>query len=313
MILNNNPWEDIPSGARRRIEFETRHDYFWMVGYDERYVFYMKLDISGEPKIDLKLKGVEIFVNTDTPNKLELYLVLENKDDWEIFYVLCKDLISNIDTYQLDEEKLGSLLDRLLKWKNLLASRRKFSISLNEQMGLFAELECILNVLSKYMGYEKAVHAWVGSDMDKQDFSLERTAIEVKAHKSTKGNIAHISSVEQLYSEKENLYLISYAITKHKDGQSIDDLYNLIAENLEVEMQDVLSAKLFQIGWIPNFPDAEKEHFFVDAMQIYHVNDGFPRIKRETVDSRIDGLKYRINLSMCKEFIVEEKDVFNEE
>ncbi|GMQ56267.1 hypothetical protein AN1V17_06600 [Vallitalea sediminicola] len=310
----SNPWENMKFGTRRRIEFETNHDYFWIVNFEHQYGFYIKLQIEHlNFELDVKLKGIDIFTNTTDNNNIELCLTLDRNEDWEIFYVLCKDLITTIDKYKLDKDKLVKLKNRLKKWKNLLANKGKLSLSTEKQMGLFSELYCLKNIIARYKGYNVAIDSWVGVNQDRQDFNLEKIVLEVKSHRVTKGNVANISSIDQLYTEKDQLYLVSYGVTIADTGQTIDDIYNDIVDKVDEEYVEKLKLKLFEAGWIPNFTEQSKDNFVVDSETIYYVNELFPRLNRELIDNRINEIKYKIDLSRCREFVRTLDEVFGGE
>ena len=307
----SNPWENMVLGTRRRVEFDTKHDYFWIVSCEHTYGFYMKLLIdNSDIELDDRLKGIDIIINRMNDNNIELCLKLDSEEDWEIFYVLCKDLITTVDSYECDVDKLIKLKNRLKKWRNLLANKGRLSMSIEKQMGLFSELYCLSNIIAAKKGYEVAIDSWVGIDKDKQDFNLDTMALEVKSHRVSKGNYANISSVGQLYTEKDKLYLVSYGLTISDIGQTIDDLYNNIVEKVDELYAECLKMKLFDTGWITNFSEQKKEHFIVDTEKIYYVDELFPKINRDSIDSIINEVKYKIDLSRCKKYIKSVDEVF---
>lgn len=310
---NSNPWENMNPGSQRRVEFDTNHDYFWILDMHCKFGFYMKLDISSKIVRDIQLKGVDIRIERSTGGSTEFYLALENKEDWEIFHILCYDLITVIDTYESDEKKMSMLFYRLEKWKNLLANRRQLSVSKEKQMGIFSELQCMSNLISPHVGLCDALNAWVGMEMDKQDFGLKDCAIEVKSHQATKGNVAYISSLQQLFTEKDKLFLASYGLTSSQNGISIDDLYDQIVEYATTTEQETLLMKLFEYGWIPHNDKFYKEKFVIDSESIYEVREGFPILNPEFIDFRIIEVKYKIDLSKCEDYIVDSADIFGGE
>lgn len=306
---SQNPWERMTNGTKRRVEFDTKHDFFWITSYEGQYGFYIKLIISSskKAKFDICLRGIEI-VSKTRDEFIELFFILEKNADWEIFYVLCRDLISTIDTYEEDSERLFQLINRLKRWQHLLLNKEQLGMPVEKQMGLFSELYCLINVIAPYKGYCVAIDSWVGPYKDKQDFILEKTAVEVKSHRVSKGNYANISSVDQLVTEKEKLYIISYGLTISETGYSIDDLYNKIIDELSKNNIESLKMKLFEAGWILNYDGHRKERFLIDSQTIYFVGDNFPKVKRSGLDYRIKDLRYKIDLSQCQEYVININD-----
>lgn len=308
-----NPWSEMERETRRRVEHETCYDYFWIVDYNQRYGFYMKLNMSNNVDADISLKGIDLSMVRTNDDKLEIFLILEARDDWEIFQALCFDLISVIDIHVSDEIKIRKLLERLDKWKNLLANKRQLGLSIEEQMGIFSELYCMNNIIASKLGYNVAVKSWVGMEKDKQDFSLDDSVIEVKSHRTTKGNIASISSLSQLYSEKDKFFMVSYGLTASTQGLTIDDLYGMIMSHLSGNDKELLTIKLFETGWIPYNEKLKKEKFIVDSEVIYEIGAGFPKIDYNLIDHRIIKVRYKIDLTKCDEFIRTINDIFGGE
>lgn len=309
----NNPWEEMTPGSQRRVEYETKYDYFWILDTNRKYGFYMKLNISHDFNYDIQLKGIDIKVEPFSDSSFEFFLALENNEDWEIFYILCDDLITVIDTYDSDEKKISKLFERLDKWKNLLANKRQLSISKEKQMGIFSEIYSLKNLIAPNIGLSYALNSWIGMEMDKQDFNLKDCAIEVKSHRTTKGNVAIISSLGQLFSEKNKLFIVSFGLTLDQNGLSIDDIYDDIIEEATSVEQEVLLIKLFEYGWIPHNDKFLKDKFVIDSEKIYEVREGFPKIDQEMIDSRIIEVKYKIDLSKCDDYLADIDDIFGGE
>lgn len=306
-----NPWLSMSAGTKRRVNFDTKYDYFWYVNYSNKYGFYLNLEIdTTNLDIDIKLKGIDIIFRNPQHRKTELFFTLDSNEDWEIFFILCKDLITTIDRYKSDNDKIIELNKRLISWKNLLANKGEINISTEAQMGLFAELCCLKDIISKHKGYEIAIDSWVGSQKDCQDFCLKTCVLEVKAHRVTKGNVAYISSIDQLYTEKEKMFILSYGLSIASNGVSIDDIYNSIKQEISGEYLDKLRLKLFEVGWIPNYHGKKVEHFIIDSHTLYEVKDTFPKLRKEFIDNRIKDVKYKIDLTECMDFIVQENQLF---
>jgi len=314
--MNNgqyNPWENMVSGTRRRVEYDTIYDYFWIYDFEGRYGFFLKLDIHERITTDIMLRGIDIKIEKTQDNCTEFYLALEENEDWEIFHALCFDLVFVIDAHESDSVKISKLLERLDKWKNLLANKRQLNMSKEQQMGIFSELLCLNNIIAPKVGYCAAIDSWVGIEKDKQDFNLEKCVVEVKSHITTKGNVANISSLNQLTSEKDKLYLVSYGMTVNENGRSIDDLYDEIVAKLTGKEHETLMMKLFISGWVPHHENLRKEKFIKDSEKIYDVNELFPKISSNDIDQRVTELKYKIDLSRCDEFLCNKEDVFGGE
>ncbi len=306
----SNPWENMKTGSQRRVDYETNYDYFWVRDYDDRYGLTVKLDFETKELTTISLKGIELKRFESNGGQTKFHLFLDSRDDWELFNLLCYDLITVMDVHVSDIIKANKLLERLEQWKDLLANDSKLRINKEQQMGLFSELYCLKELLSPELGYSVATDAWVGMEKDKQDFNLAKSALEVKSHITTKGNVATISSMNQLYSRKDKLFLVSYGLTINENGQSIDELFDSVIIEMTQNQREILMTKVFQYGWIPHHTKLEKISFLVDSEEIYEVTDDFPKIDIESVDYRIVEVSYKINLSKCDKFKREAIDIF---
>lgn len=309
----NNPWGNMVPGTQRRVEYDTSYDYFWIYDYERRYGFFLNLEIQEQVTTDIMLRGIDIKIEKTPDNCIEFYLALEENEDWEIFYALCFDLIFVMDAHESGKVKISKLLERLDKWKNLLANKHQLNISKEQQMGIFSELLCLNNIIALKVGYGAAIDAWVGIERDKQDFNLEKCVVEVKSHITTKGNVANISSLHQLTSEKDKLFLVSYGLTVNENGRTIDDLFDEIVAKLTSKEHETLMMKLFISGWVPHHEKLMKDKFIMDSEKVYEVNERFPRISSNDIDQRLIEVKYKIDLSQCDEFLRNTEDIFGGE
>jgi hypothetical protein len=160
---------------------------------------------------------------------------LNEKEDWQIFHALCEDLISVSEKHKVCAKMQYAVENRLLRWKQLLKSQHIPKMTLERQMGLFSELLCLRNVAAAEHGLKSAVNAWVGPEFDKQDFSFESSAVEVKSFRSSKGSTVSISSIGQLDCPKERFYLLAYGLTCCDNGESIADIVEDIIIKLNVQ------------------------------------------------------------------------------
>lgn len=124
----------------------------------------------------------------------------------------------NCDT---SDKMISAVEIRLRRWQQLLKQDANQTFTIEKQMGLFSELLCLKEIVAAKVGIKQAVVSWVGPEFDKQDFLMDKAVIEVKSHRTSKDEIVHISSLQQLHSEKEPLLLMSYALTFSENGLSV--------------------------------------------------------------------------------------------
>ena len=104
-MKNNSPsniWNDMAPGSFRRVDAEIKHNIFWFRDIHGAYGLRISLTQLFKRELDEKLEGVSLLRRNKGSNG-ELFILLTNNEDWEIFLVLCLNLISISDRY-LDEE-----------------------------------------------------------------------------------------------------------------------------------------------------------------------------------------------------------------
>jgi len=313
MINSENPWKNMQESSQRRVDIETEHNLFWITDLEGKYGFCLQSkNIFKDIKAPANLKGISILKRNSNDSYGELFLVLNKKEDWQIFHTLCEDLISITHKYDNDEAMISAVEIRLKRWQQLLRYERNIVLSLEAQMGLFSELLTLKEILVPKVGVEQSIVSWVGADFDKQDFLLANAIIEVKSYRTSKSPIVNISSLQQLYSDKEPLYLLTYGLTQADNGVSIDrlvkDIYALL-ENKSAEIRDIFDNRLIEYGFIPELIEKSLFKFIVDKRRTYYISDEFPKILPQSVSSQILTVKYSIDLLQCSEFEVDIENI----
>ncbi|MED1122083.1 PD-(D/E)XK motif protein [Bacillus atrophaeus] len=308
VTTKNNPWLQLNRLNRIRVKESLTYDVFWIVDALNQYGLMIQCDKDFiQPKRELKLNGIHIQLdNSSKPNKL--ILLLKEMKDWEIFLILCNDLISILK--EQDEDIIINVMKRLERWQKLLQKTTIRVLSKEEQMGLYSELKILRDYLIPRYGYVNSIKSWVGGLGDKQDFLLEKLAIEVKSFRITSGNSVWISSKEQLNSEKDPLYLFACALSEADSGETVADLVQSIVE--QIPMGNLLSEfleKVEQYGYIPELQHSLLSKFIFERINSYEVSKEFPKISLNHVSPWISNMKYSIDLSGCSQFKVKIDDI----
>ena len=306
MTIKSNPWQDMPESTQRRVKSNTPHNLFWITDLEGHYGFELQSkDLFDDIKLPANLKGIELIKRNSAYGYGELFLVLVNKEDWQIFYTLCNDLISITDNYQEDTAMINAVEVRLKRWQQLLKQDRKTILDLYRQMGLFGELLCLRDIIIPKYGAEQAIISWVGADFDKQDFLLDDAVLEVKSHKTSKGQIVYISSLKQLISEKTPLFLVTYSLTQTNNGESIEDIVESIKmhlQNQSNEIKNLFEDKLAEYGYISNLNSDLLYKFIVDKNKVFNTSGDFPKILPNYIKHGITEVKYSIDLLECESY-----------
>lgn len=303
--MNKSPWEKLTPLTQKRVNNVHQHVIHWIMDASHRVGIMIRCKESSFTEGQLiQLKGIQVELDkTNSPNKL--LLILNNRDDIEIFEIICRDLISVAQKNENDQDLILKIAQRLIRWKKLLQQDIKSSLSLQKQMGLFGELTFIRSSLKDKIGLEEAVRRWTGPQFSKQDFILENSVIEIKTYRTSNEKIIEISSKEQLYSPKENLFLVAFALSESSVGYTVKDLVNIIFEDMENQyLKDIFIEKVETYGYIPELMEESLINFTVDESNYYKVENEFPRIVPKDLTFGIKHLKYTIDLISCSSFEV---------
>jgi hypothetical protein len=311
----NNPWQSMPPSTRRRVDADTPHDIFWITDLYGNFGFCIQTKkIFKENEPSANLKGISVAKNNSESGCGELFLILNKKEDWQIFHTLCQNLSAVARKYEADDKMISAVEVRLQRWQELLKKSREREMTLEMQMGLFSELTVLKDIIVLHYGIRTAVLSWVGPQFDKQDFLLDDSVIEVKSFRTSKGPIVNISSPHQLYSDKLPLYLISCGLTATEKGKSIEDIVmetKEILENEAVDLIEIFETKIADYGYFPEISIEPLNKFITDSVKIFSIEEEFPRIVPHKVKSQIVTLKYSVDLSKCSEFEIKADLIFN--
>jgi hypothetical protein len=316
MIRSNNPWENMGESSKRRVDINIKYNFFWVLDIGGRYGFCIQSDeIFTNKDETISLKGISIIRRNESSSYGNLFLILNNNEDWQIFLAICEDLISTAKKSVDNKHIIIAVEDRLKRWQQLLKIDNYKGFTIEKQMGLFTELICLKNIIAPEYGFRQAITSWVGPDFDKQDFLTDNAVIEVKSYRSSKGEIVQISSLQQLQSPNKPLYLIANGITNSESGLSVKDIADSIRDliNSDEEIVELFDIKLSEYGYIPEIMQKQQLYkFIIDCQKIYHITELFPKILRCDIKSQITQVKYSIDLSQCKEYEVTFNILFKE-
>ena len=311
----NNPWDEItvPSANVKSILVDHTHpiEISWAVNQEGQYLLVALFDDIKNPSIYEfpKLYGFEIFL---TDQKL-LVIKLNNKEQWEEFYSLCKDLISSTRPCDNHNDAMQTLIRRLKGWQILLSSSKPKILSDEKIRGLIAELLFLDLHLFPYFGLTNSIEYWTGPEGSSQDFNIKSTVVEVKSQLGEKPSSVRISSADQLCPELPELYLHIVVLGKSDDTPS--DSFNLpsLIENIRKKLLDSLPSSierfndlLLSVGFIEN-NEYQKKNFILLNEKTFEVKEGFPRICTKDLPDGVDQVRYNLNLASCDDFLSELK------
>lgn len=262
-----------------------------------------------------RFKGVEIYtLQSDTENKIELYIYLLDNDLKDIFSLFIQNILEEIEKSVTESEAIKTTLNIVSKWKKLFDKINFNGLSLEQQKGMIGELLFLNILLDDEKTIANAVNYWTGTEQDFQakDFTLGSVGVEVKFTASKQPRIK-VSNERQLDAENlSELFLILYSTEAVKDnGISLNSIVEQTRQKISIEEErSLFNAKLQLNGYF----DEDKEHYgrmySLKRTFVFNVSSEFPKIIKEQLPLGIYDTSYSIEISAVENFIVEPTTIF---
>ena len=309
----NNPWSAItpPNNdvSARRIDHTHPLDLFWARDFHGRYLLICEVD-SNESLEKHKLPELAGIYAMFMPleNRQRLILSLNENANWEMFFALCNDLVEATRIREGAADAVSIIHRRLVKWSEFLKKKRADILDEQAIRGLIGELHFIKKYLIPVFGPGAAASFWVGPEGSPQDFSINRSAIEVKCQLGTTQPYVRISSAEQLSPQLPEMYLYVVTLGKaradHQDAVTLPGLVASIRTELEShapQQAERFSNLLLGMGYFDSEKYFEFSYVIADS-QMFEVRDNFPRIPTESLSTGIIKVTYDISVAECLSF-----------
>ena len=311
-MMKNNPWVSIKRAGKgfdsERVDPKSKFDFFWAINQDGQYQFFIEHDcLEDWPTKKITLSGINI-QQFRTSTRFRIALSLNEITDWDIFYILCEDLLQSSDSSQNQKSMLNIVYNRLLRWQKLFRKFGKKLLSDAEQQGLIGELYFLKNHLLNTFSDTEALSFWRGPFGEQQDFGLGNIAIEVKSKQGTSAPYIQISSMDQLDCQLESCFL--YVVTLKSAPKSISEAFSLnkIIEDIKSSLNDsndidVFENLLAEAGYM-DLPEYSEKNYLISNESVFEVKDGFPRLQAKDIPTGVISVQYKIEIKECKPFSV---------
>lgn len=309
----SNPWETINPPASnlncRRVDDHHPFNFLW--AKDPEGSCYLVLDCNSKAEVPEKLptlKGVQVLHLSNPSGKSSILIKLLEKQDVDLFYALCMDLIGSTREAENELKVMTVLLKRLKRWHLFLNKSRTRILSESEQKGLIGELIFLRDYLLPKFTPEEVLSFWQGPLDATQDFAVLDTAVEVKCRLGTSKPSVSISSAEQLVPQLDILLL--FVVTLSKGAHDQPDVINLpiiineissIMEDADPESMQHFTDLLLTAGYL-NLPEYSDYHFVHSNSEVYEVADGFPRLRGADIPNGVACVRYDVLLDYCRPY-----------
>ncbi|WP_300675062.1 PD-(D/E)XK motif protein [Desulfoluna sp.] len=311
-----SPWSGIDcpvTGFKMvRIDSAQPHDFFW--GKNTAGDFLLMLEIDKDLTCFLEDKTVELRgVKSDltyhsATSEYFFILCLQNKEDADIFYRLCMDLVDRTRDLSQLKVALEIIHRRLKRWKTFLSGKKKPLLSAQEVRGLFAELEFLNEGLKVATSQLTFLEGWLGPLDGPHDFVLGDYAVEIKSVSGSQKDNVRISSENQLATHLKRLFLKVFFLAEFQDckkGESLNQIVDRVRTKLlDSDLIDIFETRLYSSGYI-DLKDYDSPCFMVSQKKAFEVRDDFPRITPDCLQDGLVNVSYDLNLNSLKKYVCE--------
>ena len=289
------------SHTYQRIDSDYKVNIF--LGYNDDGKMSMIITENGKEERVQSSKLIDVHLKRRKDYKLALSFDLLDLAYAPMFTVFCKDMIVVCERAG-KEMAISSALVRWKYWKEMFGKKRSQILDKQEIKGLMGELYVIKHRLIPEYGYKNAIKSWMGPMLGHKDFEINRTWYEVKTINDSAVQII-VSSLEQLESEIDgHLILVKVDETSENNEKALN-LNKMVLQIIDViedpEILEEFRTKLDNIGYVAD-PEYEKFNFIFKGLEMYVVNDFFPRLRRGEIHNAIGNVKYTILLAGITDF-----------
>ena len=309
-FFNDDPWANLqgssyPDGQRLYL----KDGRFWVsLNEEEELVFFVEEEGLHDVKKPQELSGLDILITPFENNKTRLVCTLKEKGLKDKFSIIAKDVAYTVSEYRGIDLIIQSK-ERILSWANFLKPSRK-GLTFSEWIGLWGELYTLVNILGSKLTMESAVKFWIGPENKKQDFTMNKIAIETKTTLSGDGSVIKISSLEQLEKITQELYLmhIFCNYTTREDAFSLKKLHQKCLE-LTANDQVTQLKYLHKVNKLYGKASQEQLETGLEFMSydLFLVEEEFPKLIPQNVPNSVSKVKYEITSQGLSRFRVDNK------
>jgi len=260
---------------------------------------------------------IQIIPDKANPKNAFILVKLLNPKFNELFAILCEDLIFKVFNI-IDEIKLIHIINTAFsKWKIIFDGIALNGLSEKSQEKLYGELYFLRKLLIKKTKHVLCVESWLAPLKAPHDFQHDNWAVVVKTSQEYENQHFQITSEKQLDNTLiPTIYLVLLSIDVNMSvGESLYDLVMSIRKILSVRQMATNSFEMLLHD--VNFYDVHTEiyqtmGYTVRKMNVFFVEDKFPRIMTGQLAKGVKDVKYTLLASDCEPYSVEEFTFFQD-
>lgn len=301
------PWKEIKTPDQdynvRKIARETKAEMYWGKDVEGHCLLLIRMwgNLATQfHKEKVTARGISTDLRLiDSIGTQFFVLRLEREIDIDLFFALCDAMIDAVGPIDDPKVLLNIIFGHLRRWKAFLAGRILRILSVEEQRGLFCEIRYIQSLLDGTLSQKESIGAWRGPYRQQQDFIYFDRAVEIKSLYGNTRNAIHISSEDQLETTCPKLFLSVYRLAEQSPSDralSLNDLVRKVYSSLiDDEAIDMFSEKLAAAGYV-ELKEYNSPTLIVTGINVYRIEENFPRITRSSLPSAILKVSYDLQL-----------------
>lgn len=276
--------------------------------FQGHYLFSLtaKIDQDAIPGFP-SLSGIDASMVDADAGLSRLVLTLRDSGEAELFSALCTNLMRATSSLERGQNAKGIpiVINRLVRWQELMKKRRDNLLSRTSVIGLFGEIVFLRDILVPLIGPVDSVFSWRGPFGDEQDFAISDWIVEVKTQMSTSDKRLQIASEHQLDTSSGRILIshqtLSAAIASDPSSRTlnsiVDEIIKIIRSDSHVAL-DAFNATLVEAGYICR-PEYDDPLWSVSQRSFYEVTDVFPRIVPANLMSGVQKVRYTVAIGAC--------------
>lgn len=254
-------------------------------------------------------KGFEVYAEAIEPGPLgrtRICLVLTDTSRKDVFGILSEDVIEAVLESSSEPMAIRAFLARLHAWQ-IFMRRQVESLTIEEQIGLFAEITFLLNCLAGRIPIQEAIDAWRGPGGGLRDFSFGKCDVEIKATTLKSKPKFFVYNFAQLdETSVEILILFIYRLSDSDQGKTLPELVEdarIAFDRNGTNSKNAFENRLLEAGFLDlHSHNYIGRRYSVISSKCYHVRGEFPRIKNSDLrDGVLEG-SYSVDTSKCSPF-----------
>lgn len=260
-------------------------------------------------------KGFRTQVQPVTPGpngRLRVALELSSAQYRDVFSSLCADIAGVVMEHSPGRAGFAAFLRRLHAWQRFMQLHWDRGLSDEGISGLFGEITVLEQILYPMLGEPQAVSTWQGPNA-LHDFDRLGHALEVKSGSAGRDPVMRVSRLEQFdETTVRSLHVCFVPLTSDSaNGESLPDLIARQRQRLQdypgalQRFEDLLVAAGYHDSQALRYSEPRLRPM---GLQLFHVRNDFPRLRRADVHGGIVAGKYSVAVNACSDFSAEPAD-----